>query len=257
VEPALSETGLVCVAYQNGSKTKIPICSEFVVSTAYGTCIGKDNATIATVEHLLAALFGMEICNGVISVYGDEIPILDGSAKPFCEAFQETGIVLQERDQNTCQLSTPIHIEHDRASLHCEPGEGLEIAYSIHFENLAIGTESMTVRLTPETFIHEIASARTFGFLSEIPLLYERGLARGGSLENALVYGPDGPINADGLRMQKECVRHKILDMVGDLAFLGCRLHAKVQADSCGHHLHHELVRKIHSLIGKQNHDQR
>lgn len=217
-----------------------------------GSALGFDHATtlgcgavqIGTVEHALSAAAGLGIDNLEVEVRGDELPILDGSALPFVRLFQAAGIERQHRPARVLAIERRGEIRRGDKSIAFRPGRGLTITYEIDFPHRAIGHQSMTIHVDPDAYASRIAPARTFGFMHEIHYLRERGLARGGTLQNAIVL--DGQKILSGpLRFSDEFVRHKILDLLGDLALLGRPVEGRIHARKAGHALHAELVSEL------------
>lgn len=246
VVPAPVDSGLRFVA--NG--IEIPAVAEYVVETARATVVGKNGVTISTVEHLLAAIFGMGIANATIRVEGPEIPVADGSAKLFVEAIRHAGIVRQsEVLPRFIPLSPAFVRDGDRAVI-VLPAKQFRVRFLADFAP-PIGTQYFDREISPETFSEEIASARTFGYLHEVEALLERGLAKGGTLENALVFAPDGPMQE--MRWENEPVRHKVLDLLGDFALLGAYPQCEIVAVKSGHKLHciatTELRRQMNTTL--------
>jgi UDP-3-O-[3-hydroxymyristoyl] N-acetylglucosamine deacetylase len=199
------------------------------------------------VEHLLSALMGMEVEHLRIEVDGEELPILDGSAAPWVDAILEAGIRALPGRRRFLKVLRPVEVRQDGKWLRVSPGEGfagLRIRYTIDFDHPAIGRQTRELSLTPEKYLHDVGAARTFCLAHEIEWMRSRGLALGGSLDNAVVFGPDGPLN-DALRYEDEAVRHKILDLVGDLALLGAPLQGFVEAHAAGHAMHVALAKAL------------
>jgi UDP-3-O-[3-hydroxymyristoyl] N-acetylglucosamine deacetylase len=231
VRPAAPDTGLVFIS----GSTRIPALAEYVVETARATVLGKDGVTISTVEHLLAAIFGSGIANAEIHVEGPEIPVLDGSSKIFTDAIESAGIVAQAEVRPRYVPVAPFFVrEGDRAVI-VLPAAQLRVRFLADFA-APIGTQFFDGEITPAVFAQEIASARTFGYLHEVEALRKRGLAQGGTLENALVFAPDGPMQP--MRWENEPVRHKVLDLLGDFALLGAYPQCEIVALTSGHKLH-------------------
>jgi UDP-3-O-[3-hydroxymyristoyl] N-acetylglucosamine deacetylase len=210
----------------------------------HATTLGAGSIQIGTVEHALSAAYGLGIDNIQIEVHGDELPILDGSAMPFVRLFQMAGIDRQRRMKRPIAISQRREIRRGDKSITVRPGRGLSITYEIDFPHRAIGHQSLTIQIAPDAYSRAIAPARTFGFMHEIHYLRERGLARGGSLQNAIVLDEMNVLSGP-LRYADEFVRHKILDLVGDLALLGRPVEGRIHARKAGHALHAELVREL------------
>ncbi len=226
-----------------------PITAELqnALDCRYATTIGAaGHWSVSTVEHLLATLSALGIDNVVVGVRGPEIPVLDGSARPWVAAIEEVGVVEQDAPRRQLVIDRAIEFRMGGRTARVVPCERLEVSAQIEFEHARIGCQTLMVPFENGEFRHEIAWARTFGFLAEVEAMQAMGLIKGGSLENAVVYAPDGSIvNEGGSRGADEPVRHKILDMLGDLALLGIPLVGRVEAVLPGHELTHGLVRTI------------
>ncbi len=216
-----------------------------VVDTQRHTTVGRDGATIRTVEHLLAAFFGLGVTDVTVEVDGPEIPVLDGSALPFVEAID--GVGLRELDD-----TRPVHHPEESYSTTMEenslvlvPSPSLQIDYTVSYNNPAIGDQFSSLKLTPETFRESIAPARTYGFKEEIEELFEAGLARGGSLDNALIVDEEGNFLGDEPRIEKEFVRHKILDLLGDLALAEQFVAGRIVGVKGSHELNLRLMKEL------------
>lgn len=231
VRPAPADSGLQFVA----GGLEIPALAEYVVETARATVVGKDGVTISTIEHLLAALFGMGVANARIHVDGPEIPVADGSARTWVELIQQAGVVAQREIRDRYVPASPTFVRDGDRTLIALPATHFRIKFLADFA-MPIGTQYFDGEITPEFFMDEIASARTFGYLHEVQALLDRGLAKGGTLDNALVFAPDGPMQE--MRWENEPVRHKVLDLVGDLALLGAWPQCEIVAIKSGHKLH-------------------
>lgn len=204
----------------------------------------SEHGRIETVEHLLAALAAFGVDSLDIVTDGPEIPILDGSARPFAEALAAAGTRPVGPGGRVMKVIAPFIVEDGGASVEAVPGPGLWISYLIAFDHPAIGTQSADIRVTTESFLSEIAPARTFGFLKDVPELHRRGLALGGSFANALVLDDKNVVNGP-LRFPDEFVRHKVLDLVGDLFLLGVPVRGHFTARKAGHALHIKAVRYL------------
>jgi UDP-3-O-[3-hydroxymyristoyl] N-acetylglucosamine deacetylase len=223
---------------------KVPALPESALGFDHATTLGAGGVQIGTVEHALSAAYGLGIDNLEIDVFGDELPILDGSAMPFVRLFQAAGLERQRRAKRAIAIARRREIRRGDKSITVRPGRGLTITYEIDFPHRAIGHQSLTIEIAPEAYSTRIAPARTFGFTHEIHYLRERGLVRGGSLQNAIVLDENNILSGP-LRYADEFVRHKILDLVGDLALLGRRVEGRIHARRAGHALHAELVREL------------
>jgi UDP-3-O-acyl N-acetylglucosamine deacetylase len=221
---------------------RVPATAEYVVDTSRATVLGIGTRSVSTVEHVLSALFGMEVANADVLVDGPEIPIVDGSAKTFADAFVQAGIVKQSRPRVALDLAEPFVVRDDDRALVMLPAEALRVRFVADFPP-PVGAQYFDERIEPALYLSEIAPARTFGYLHEVEALRARGLARGGSLDNAIVFAPSGAMQP--LRWPDEVVRHKVLDLLGDLALLGVRPHCDVIAIKSGHDLHVRAVQML------------
>lgn len=217
-----------------------------VVSTQLATTIGRGNVTISTVEHLMAALFGAGIDNALVEVDAPEIPILDGSAAPFYEAILSAGTESQAQRQPVLVLRRKVEVKQNEKWAIAEPSSRLEIHGSIDWDHPAIGIQQYHY-VSGKTPFSDLVSARTFGFLRDVEALQRMGLARGGSLANAIVLDDSSVLNPDGLRSQDEFVKHKVLDALGDFKLAGIELQAYFRLHRAGHDLHTQLLNAIFS----------
>lgn len=210
-----------------------------------------DGSCLFTVEHLLASISSLEIDDAEIEVQGGEVPVLDGSALPFVRALLDAGI--RERDARITPraLFAPIVVESGRASLTAVPSDVVRVTYVIDYHGTAIGTQLKDIVLTRDSFINEIAPARTFGLSSEVDALHREGLGLGGNLDNVVIIGEDGPLNTVGYRLETECVSHKILDLMGDLTLLGFPVTAHYICICGGHELHAKLVDRLKGVFAE------
>lgn len=231
----------------------IPARFDHVIDTRLCTVVGlpaEPAVRVATVEHLMAAIAAAGITDLLVEVDGPELPILDGSAEGFAFLIDCAGIADLAAPVGFVEVLRPIRVSQGDAFVELRPanpgaGTGLEAAVSIAFDAAAIGRQAFSLRITPSAFRTELARARTFTLLSEISALREAGLALGGSLDNAVVVDGAKVLNPSGLRMADEFVRHKLLDLVGDLALAGAPLHGRVVAHRCGHALNNRLLRAL------------
>jgi len=228
----------------------IPARFDRVVDTTLSTVLGRGDARIGTVEHVMAALAGCGIDNVLVEVDGAEPPILDGSAAPYVFLLDCAGSVEQDGPQSAIEVRRTVRVADGDAFAELRPATpvgmpGLDMALSIDFESVAIGRQALSLRLTPDSFRHELARARTFALAKDVDRLRAAGLARGGSLENAVVVDQARVLNPTGLRMPDEFARHKLLDAVGDLALAGLPLHGRFIAHRSGHALNNRLLRAL------------
>ncbi len=232
------------IIFQRVDKQALPILTNIhAISDAnFATIIGTNGTSISTTEHLLAALVGLGIDNILVEVDGPEIPIMDGSSRVFVNALQSAGIKDLDAEKAYVEVEDPLTVKDEDRWIALYPYDGLKITFSIDYPHPLIGKQRLSLDITPEIFTKEIAFARTFGFKKDIDNFYAMGLAQGGSLTNAIVLDEDNIINPEGLRASDEFVRHKILDLLGDIALLGHPLRGHIVAHKSGHALHHKLV---------------
>ncbi len=241
--PATEDSGVV-FRRVDLCNAEIPVKQEFITQVNYATSISNGQTNIFTVEHLLSALYGLGVNNIIIEMDSDEVPIMDGSAAQFVEILNSAGIIRFKRPNYFMQMLEPIEAKEGDRFIAIYPSDHFDISYTISFDHPWLRKQEKTIRITRENFIHELAPARTFGFFHEIELMRANNLALGGSLENAIVLTEHGILN-EHLRFPDEFVRHKIMDLIGDLALLDYRLLGHVVAYKAGHRLHSELVSKI------------
>ena len=246
--PAPPDTGYVFRRTDLGG-FEIPATVESVANCGYATTLMRTGVMLSTVEHLLAALRGSGVDNLFIEVDNLEVPILDGSAEVFAEMIERAGIVSQPLARRALLVRELVAFEQGNRRIAVEPSDSYQIDCLIDFPHPMIGVQRFVVELNNGTFSREIAPARTFGFTAEIEQLQRSNLIRGGSLDNAIVLTPDGMLNQTGLRFRDEFVRHKILDIVGDLALLGMPILGRVTAERSGHIMHAGLMSKLLRLL--------
>ena len=215
-----------------------------LVETGRRSALGSGETAVQTIEHLLAALYALGIDSLDIGVEGGEVPIFDGSAGPLAEALVGAGARSLSENAVPVRIVRTLVVEEGEARISITPDEDLRLTYRINFPHPAIGEQALSLTLGRRRFLEEIAPARTFGFLKDVPELRRQGLALGGSLANALVLDDDRVINGP-LRFPDEFVRHKILDLLGDLALFGRPLLGHVRAERAGHALHVQAVRRL------------
>jgi len=242
IRPVEHATGLQFLHAPTG--TLIPARVEHVRDLSLATTLGRDGICLSTVEHLLAALAGLEIEHAIIEVDGTELPILDGSAAPWVQALQEAGTRVIPGPRRLIRMLRPVEIQKDGKWMRISPYPGLRLRYTIDFDHPAIGRQTRELTLTPEKFQRELGSARTFCMERDIEYMRSKGLALGGSLDNAVVFSATGPLN-ETLRFEDEAVRHKMLDLVGDLALLGAPVLGLVEGHAAGHAMHVALVQAV------------
>jgi UDP-3-O-[3-hydroxymyristoyl] N-acetylglucosamine deacetylase len=222
---------------------EIPATGRNVAKVSYATSLMRQGVLISTTEHLLSALIGMGVDNVIVELDNLELPILDGSALPYVEAFRDAGIKTQRRKRECIKVLQPLEVRDGDKFIGLYPGTGYRIQYRIDFPS-PIGRQETSIDLAAETYGTFIAPARTFGYKADETKLRDMGLIRGASPENAIVLGPKGPENGP-LRFSDEYVRHKVLDLIGDLALAGRRIEGLVVAERAGHAMHTALVSKL------------
>ncbi len=241
VTPAPAYTGYI-FRRTDLNNFDIPASPEHVAHVSYATTLMKSGVMIATVEHLLSALLGCGVDNAIIEVDSVEAPILDGSSKGWVELIAQAGIVELQAPRAYLRVLKRIEVNEKNRVMSIEPSDEFRISCAIEFDHPMIGLQRREISLRASEYSKEIAPARTFGFVEEIETLRQNGLARGGSLENAIALTRDGMLNPEPLRFEDEFVRHKILDIIGDLALCGMPLLGHVRASRSGHGLHTMLL---------------
>jgi len=241
LKPAPAGTGILFRRVDLG--VDIPATVAHVTGIQYATVLGKDGATVETVEHLLAALTSASIDNVIVELNQREVPIMDGSAAPFLYLLHEAGVKRLAAPRQYLKVLRPVTVSSGDKRVAVYPSDHFKVSYTISFDHPLLRHQSRTARITEQSFAEDLAPARTFGFLKEVEWLRQQGLALGGSLDNAVVIGDTGVLNA--LRFEDEFVRHKILDAVGDLTLLGRPLLGHVVAHRAGHALHTSLAARL------------
>jgi UDP-3-O-[3-hydroxymyristoyl] N-acetylglucosamine deacetylase len=222
---------------------EIPATGRNVAKVSYATSLMRQGVLISTTEHLLSALIGTGVDNVIVEVDNLELPILDGSALPYVEAFKAVGLRTQRRRREYIKVVRAIEVREGDKFIGVYPGNGYRIDYTIDFP-APIGRQSTSIDLAAETYGSVIAPARTFGYKADEQRLRDMGLIRGAGEENAIVLGKNGPVNGP-LRFEDEYVRHKVLDLIGDLALAGHRIEGHVVAERAGHAMHTALVSRL------------
>jgi UDP-3-O-[3-hydroxymyristoyl] N-acetylglucosamine deacetylase len=223
---------------------EVEAISRNVARVSYATSLMKRGVLISTTEHLLSALIGTGIDNAIIELDNLELPILDGSARPFLDLIHQVGIRKQRRGRVYLRILRELELREGNKFIAVYPAENYSVSYTVNFPHPLIGKESFSVDLSDGNYLSEIAPARTFGFLHEAEAMRQQGLIRGASAENAIVLTQDGILNPP-LRFADEFVRHKVLDLIGDLALLGKQILGNVVADRAGHAMHTALVSRL------------
>lgn len=246
IVPAAPGTGIVFRRTDLG--VDIPASVENVVETSYATVIGAGKARVSTIEHFLAALYAMQIDNAVVEVDGPELPVMDGSALDVARALFECGPARQQARRNFLRVWENGKIRRNGSLVTLSPSEDFELLVTVDFAGTAIGRQWAKFTLDPESFLREIAPARTFVLREQIDALRAAGLAKGGSLDNAIVVEGDKVYNHEGLRFPNEFARHKLLDLIGDIALLGRPVRGSFVAVRPGHTVNRDLTAYLAAL---------
>lgn len=247
LRPAPANTGIVFCRTDLDTPVDIKAVASNVGDTTLSTCLAKDNVRIATVEHLLSAMAGLGIDNAYIDINSPELPIMDGSAGPFVFLIQSAGIVEQEAPKKFIRIKKKVAIEEGEKRVALEPHNGFVVNFSIEYDHPVFDKNNQNVSFdfSIHSYVKDIARARTYGFLSDYEYIRKNNLARGASLDNAVVIDEFKVMNQDGLRYIDECVRHKILDVVGDLYLLGYSMIGSFAGHKSGHALNNRLLLKL------------
>src|SRR5271166_4199233 len=243
ITPAPAGTGIV---FRRSDLDRFPIAASWrhVARVSYATSLMRQGVLISTTEHLLSVLYSMGIDNVFVEIDNLEVPILDGSGLPFVRLLQEAGIRQYRRKRRYLRIRRPISVEDKGKRISILPDESFRLTCDTDYP-APVGRQSLELEVTPQRFASELAFARTFGWQNDLDQMRNMGLIRGASLENAVCFTSDGPLNPDGLRASDECCRHKALDLIGDLALLGRPLLGHVIAERAGHAMHAALVARI------------
>jgi len=246
LRPAEADSGIRMVRYDQPDRSPVAARYDRVCDTNMCTRIGRPGGpTIATIEHLMAALAACEIDNALVELGGPELPIMDGSAQPFVFLIECAGVVEQDRPRRWIEILKPITVSGQDKSARLEPAGRFEIDCAIHFDHPLIDHQRLQFVFTPDAFKVEVGRARTFGFAERIEELWSRGLGLGGSLKSAVVVSHDQVLSDGGLRFPDEFVRHKVLELFGDLALLGVAIQGRIRIERGGRSLHRKLVAAI------------
>jgi len=251
LEPLESNSGIVF--YRSDVDVSIPLIPDNVVDTKMATVIGKDNYVISTIEHLLSAVYAYGIDNLRVIVDADEVPVMDGSSASFCMLLDEAGIQELDIAKKIMIIKKDVEIKEGEKYVKLSPSPDLQYDFTIKFPHPVIQKQDYVLKFTKESYKKEIARARTFGFLHEVQYLRSKGLALGGSLENAVVLDEKKILNPEGLRFSNEFVRHKILDAIGDMSLIGMNFLGNYEAFAGSHDLNHQLTLKL--LANAENYE--
>jgi UDP-3-O-[3-hydroxymyristoyl] N-acetylglucosamine deacetylase len=243
LKPAPADSGIRFQRADLGG-LEIPAVVTHLGGIQYQTGLTREAVSVETVEHLLAALTALGIDNVIVELNSPEVPIMDGSAAPFVYLVNEAGVKRLPAPRRYLKALRPISLTQGDKRIALYPSDHFKVTYSISFDHPLLRHQSRTMKITEESFVEEIAPARTFGFLKEVEMLRQRGLALGGSLDNAIVLGETGVLN-NALRFEDEFVRHKILDAIGDLSLVGYPVVGHLVAHRAGHALHTAFAARI------------
>jgi UDP-3-O-[3-hydroxymyristoyl] N-acetylglucosamine deacetylase len=244
--PAPPSTGIVFVR-TDLENFEIPASWRHVARVSYATSLMRQGVLISTTEHLLSVFYSMGIDNARVEIDNLEVPILDGSGRPFVDLIRQAGIRQHRRKRRYLRVRRPITVEDKGKRISILPADSFRLTCDILFDHALVGRQALEMEVTPERYAAEIAPARTFGFEYELDQMRNMGLIRGASLDNAVCFTREGVRNEGGLRFPDECCRHKALDLIGDLALLGRPLLGHVIAERAGHAMHAALVARIMS----------
>ena len=247
LRPAPTTTGIIFRRVDIDPAVEIPAKPKYVGDTSLSTTLVKDKVRISTVEHLLSAFAGFGIDNVYIDLTADEVPIMDGSAGPFVFLIQSAGVEEQRAAKKFLRIKEKVQVEQNGKWAMFEPFDGFKVGFSIEFDHPVFNQNNCHAEIDFSTtsFVKEVSRARTFGFMRDVELLRERNLVLGGSLDNAVVVDDYRILNEDGLRYADECVKHKILDAIGDLYLLGHSLIGAFKGHKSGHALNNTLIREL------------
>ncbi|HUS08440.1 MAG TPA: UDP-3-O-acyl-N-acetylglucosamine deacetylase [Bryobacteraceae bacterium] len=246
IVPAPASTGIV-FQRTDLDNFQIPASWRHVARVSYATSLMRQGVLISTTEHLLSALYSMGIDNAIIEIDNLEVPILDGSGLPLVELIQAAGIRTYRRRRKYLRIRRPVSVVGGGKRISIIPSDRFLLTCDIFFDHPFVGHQSLEIEVTPERYATDIAPARTFGFEWELDQMRNMGLIRGANLDNAVCFNRDEPMNPEGLRFRDECCRHKVLDLIGDLALIGRPLLGHVIAERAGHAMHAALVAQIMS----------
>jgi UDP-3-O-[3-hydroxymyristoyl] N-acetylglucosamine deacetylase len=245
LRPAPPNTGINFVRTDFNTQPMIRAKFDYVIDTMLATTIGQNGSRVSTIEHLMAAFFGLGIDNAIVELNGPEVPIMDGSAAPFVFLMKSAGIREQKEPKRFVVIKKPFEVHDGNKSVCIFPAKQLEISYMIDFQHPLLRNQEYGLTFSGKDFVKEISKARTFGFLKDVETLKNNGFAKGGSLDNAIVMDEFRILNEDGLRFKNEFVRHKILDFIGDLAIIGSPIIGHFVVKRSGHFLNQSMLKQL------------
>ena len=244
--PAPPSTGIVFIR-TDLDNFPIPASWRYVARVSYATSLMRQGVLISTTEHLLSVFYSMGVDNAYVEIDNLEVPILDGSGRPYVDLIRAAGLKSYRRRKRFLRIRRPVTVEAGSKRISILPSDRFLLTCDVFYDHPLIGHQALDLEVTPERYAEEIAPARTFGFEHELAQMRDMGLIRGASLENAICFDRDGVRNPEGLRFPDECCRHKALDLIGDLALIGKPLLGHVIAERAGHAMHTALVARIMS----------
>ncbi len=244
LKSAPTDTGIVFVRTDIGG-AEITATATNTAPVSYATTLSQSGACVKTVEHLLAAFAGLNIDNVIVEIDAEEVPIMDGSAGPFLRLIADAGVQRQEKLQPVLKVIKPVFVRDSDKQIAIWPADSPGISFFIDFDHPLLKEQSFLYQPSEGSFLREVADARTFGFLRDVHVLQAHGLAKGGSMDNAVVLGEDAVLNREGLRYKDEFVRHKILDLIGDFSLAGMPIIGHIVAHKSGHALNALIVSKL------------
>lgn len=245
LKPAPANSGIKFVRTDLKGHPEVEVRFDNVFDTTLATTIGTNGCKVSTIEHLMAAFFGLGIDNAVVELDGPEVPIMDGSAAPFVFLIKSGDIREQKSPKQFIVIKKPFKVDDGNRSVSIYPSKELKITYMIDFQHPLLRNQEYELTFSGRDFVREISTARTFGFMKDVETLKKNGLARGGSLDNAVVIDDFRIINEDGLRFDDEFVRHKILDFIGDISIVGSPIIGHFVVKKSGHFLNQQMLRKL------------
>jgi UDP-3-O-[3-hydroxymyristoyl] N-acetylglucosamine deacetylase len=245
LRPAPANSGIKFVRTDLKGRPEVEVRFDNVFDTTLATTIGTNGCKVSTIEHLMAAFFGLGIDNAVVELDGPEVPIMDGSAAPFVFLIKSGDVREQKSPKQFIVITKPFKVDDGNRSVCIYPSKELKITYMIDFQHPLLRNQEYELTFSGRDFVREISTARTFGFMKDVETLKKNGFARGGSLDNAVVIDDFRIINEDGLRFDNEFVRHKILDFIGDISIVGSPIIGHFVVKKSGHFLNQHMLRKL------------
>lgn len=250
LKPAPVDTGLVFIYKTHGGNPEyIPYTPDYVVDTVNNIAVSNGKAVVKTVEHLVAALYGMEVDNCLIECSSSEVPIMDGSAREYVDGIESVGVLAQDKDKEELRIVRPIFVTHEDKFIVALPYNGLKLNYTISFPNSPIGNQTFSMEMNADSFKKELSHARTFGFIEDLDYYRNNGLVLGGGFENVHVFSRKENRHLNAPRYGEEPVRHKMLDLVGGLAIMSHGIKGFIISYKGGHYMDVLFARKVQSVL--------